>query len=71
MTTFTDREAKDQLSSVLDKATAEGEVRIKREDGSEFIVKPATRSELDVGFVDVKPSMQEVVDAVRSLRERE
>jgi len=70
MTTYTDREAQTQLVSLLERAQSEGEVRIKRDDGVEFVVKPASKSGLDVGFVDVKPSVQEVLDAVRETRER-
>lgn len=70
MTVYTDREAQDQLLLLLDKAASEGEVRIKRADGKEFVVRPAAKSALDVGFVDVEISADEIVDAVREMRER-
>jgi hypothetical protein len=73
MTTFTDSEAQRQLSTLLEQARAQGEVRIKRADGQEFIVRPAPRSGLDVGYVDVQPPItaEEIVAAVREGRERQ
>lgn len=70
MTIYSDREAEKQLASVLERAKSEGEVRIKREDGQEFILKPAGRSALDVGFVDVQPTASDVVNAIRETRDR-
>ena len=74
MTTFTDDQAREQLSAALDQARAEGEVCIRRSDGAEFIVRPAmaTRSSLDVGFIrPERPiSMDDVLQAIRDGRER-
>ncbi|KAB2831893.1 MAG: type II toxin-antitoxin system Phd/YefM family antitoxin, partial [Candidatus Brocadia sp.] len=64
MTTYTFSEARQKLSSVLEKARSEGEVLIKRRDGSTFLVKPvsAKRSPLDVDGVNVNLSAKEIVD---------
>lgn len=72
MITYTFSEARQKLSSVLDKARTEGEVLITRKDGSVFIVKPAakTRSPLNVKGVDLNFSANEIVEIVREMRER-
>jgi hypothetical protein len=72
MTIFTDAEAEQQFSKVLEQARAQGEVRIKRADGAEFIVRPAARSALDVGGIDLHPpiTLEEIVQVVREGRER-
>ncbi|MBV6519271.1 MAG: prevent-host-death protein [Candidatus Brocadia sp.] len=72
MTTYTFSEARQKLSSVLEKARSEGEVLIKRKDGSTFVVKPvsAKKSPLDVAGINVNLSAKEIVDIVREIRER-
>lgn len=72
MKVYTYSEARQKLSAVLDTAKADGEVRIKRRDGGEFIVRPAQRrgSPLDVEGVDAGVSASEIVEAVREVRER-
>jgi len=72
MKVYTYSEARQKLSAVLDTAKADGEVRIKRRDGGEFIVRPAQRrgSPLDVEGVDTNVSASEIVEAVREVRER-
>ena len=72
MTTFTDAQAGPQFAAVLAKAQAEGEVRITGPDGTEFIVRPAARSPLDVGFVNIDPplTVEEIVSFVREGRDR-
>ncbi len=71
MTTYTFSEARQKLSSVLEKARTQGEVLIKRKDGSLFVVKPMTskRSPLDVTGINVNLSANEIVDIVREIRE--
>lgn len=73
MKVYTYSEARQQLASVLDRARSEGEVRIKRRDGQEFVVKPAQRSgsPLNVEGVDLDLSGDEIVDVVRQIRERD
>lgn len=72
MKVYTYSEARQKLSAVLDMAEADGEVRIKRRDGGEFVVRPAQRrgSPLDVEGVDTGVSATEIVEAVREVRER-
>lgn len=72
MKVYTYSEARQKLSAVLDRAKVEGEVRIKRRDGGEFVVRPAERrgSPLDVEGVDTDITAEEIVEAVREIRER-
>ncbi len=41
MKVYTYSEARQRLASLLDEALREGEVRIKRRDGDEFVLTPA------------------------------
>ena len=72
MTTYTFSEARQKLSSVLEKARDQGEVLIKRKDGSLFVVKPVSskRSPLDVSGVNINLQADEIVDIIREVRER-
>jgi hypothetical protein len=72
MTTFTDIQAKLQLADVLEQARAQGEVRIKRADGQEFIVRPANPNPLNITPVQIDPPLtaEEIVRFVREGRER-
>lgn len=72
MTTYTFSEARQKLSSVLEKARTEGEVIIKRKDGSTFVVKPSSKvcSPLDVQGISISLSAKEIVEIVREVRER-
>jgi len=72
MTTFSTAEAEKQLLKLLEQARIQGEVRIKRADGQEFVVRPAGRSPLDVGQIEVNPPLtaDEIISAVREGRER-
>ncbi|MEN8262187.1 MAG: type II toxin-antitoxin system Phd/YefM family antitoxin [Nitrospirota bacterium] len=72
MTTYTFSEARQKLSSVLEQARDQGEVLIKRKDGSLFVVKPVSskQSPLDVSGVNVNIKAEEIVDIIREVRER-
>ncbi len=72
MTTYTFSQARQRLSSVLDKARQEGEVIIKRKDGSSYIIKPVPKNEspLDVAGVDLKLSREDIIEITREIRER-
>jgi len=72
MTVYTYSEARQNLASLLEQARSEGEVRIKRRDGQEFVIKPlrSRGSPFDIKGVDVNLSAEEIVDAVREGRER-
>ena len=73
MKVYTYSEARQRLSSLLDEALREGEVRIKRRDGDEFVLTPVASagSPLDVDGADLCWSREEIVAAVREGRERE
>ena len=70
MKTYTYSEARQQLASLLDEARRDGEVRIRRQDGSEFVVQPvrSSGSPLDVpGFrANLRPG--ELVSLLRDER---
>ena len=40
MKVYTYSEARQNLASILEQAAEEGEVRVKRRDGQEFVIKP-------------------------------
>ncbi len=72
MTIYTYSEARQHLAEILDKARIEGAVQIRRRDGSMFQVTPveAKASPLDVGYVDVALTREDIVSAVRESRAR-
>ena len=72
MTTYTYSEARQRLATVLDRARKEGEILIKRKDGSIFIVKPvfSDSSPLEVDGIDLKISSEEIIDIIREIRKR-
>lgn len=72
MTVFTYSEARQKLATLLDKAAAEGEVRITRRDGQVFVLKPLRDavSPLDVEGVDLDLTAVEIVEFVREVRRR-
>ena len=65
-------ETQEDLSDLLERASSEGEVRIKRTDGQVFILKPerTKRSALDVAGLNLGVSTKEIVEFVREGRER-
>ena len=72
MTIYTYSEARQKLASVLDEAKNDGEVLIKRKDGSLYTVKPVlpNNSPLDVEGIDISISAEEIVDMIREVRRR-
>ncbi|ETX05952.1 type II toxin-antitoxin system Phd/YefM family antitoxin [Candidatus Entotheonella palauensis] len=72
MTVYTFSEARQNLASVLEQAKREGAVQIKRRDGSLFTIMPVPSqgSPLNVGYVDIDLTQDEIVSAVRAGRER-
>ena len=72
MTTYTFSQARQKLSSVLDQARRDGEVIIKRKDGSLYKIKPMSQNEspLDVKGIDLQLSQDEIVNIIREVRER-
>ena len=65
-------EEQKNLSSLLELASREGEVRIQRPDGQVFVLKreQAGHSALDVEGVNLNISTGEIVEFVREGRER-
>lgn len=63
---YTYTEARQNLASLLNRAAAEGEVRIKRRDGRIFVVRPerVTVSPLDIEGIDLELTAEEIVQAV-------
>ena len=72
MKIYTYSEARQKLASLLKEAQSGFEVRVRRRDGQEFVIKPAapTDSPLDVQGVDLGLSAEEIVASVRESRER-
>ena len=70
MTTYTFSEARQNLASVLEKAKKEGEVLIRRKDGSSFIIKSVSKEEspLDVEGIDLSLSTDEIIDIIHESR---
>ncbi len=72
MTTYTYSEARQNFASVLEKAQKEGEVLIRRQDGSTFVLKPFDlgSSPLQVEGIDLNLTSEEIIDIIREVRER-
>jgi antitoxin Phd len=72
MQVYTFSEARQKLASVLEQASKDGEVKIKRRDGRSYILKPemTSKSPLDVEGIDIGLTVSEIVGFVREGRER-
>ena len=72
MKTYTCSEARQRLATLLDQARREGQVRIRRQDGSTFLLQPVTASgsPLDVPGISSALRPGELVALVREERER-
>ena len=72
MDVYTYSEARQKLSSVLDKAESMGKVLIRRKDGRTYALVPErlSGSPLDVPSIEADISTQEVVTLVRQQRSR-
>lgn len=70
--TYTYSQARQNFAAVLDRASKEGKVLIRRRDGSVFMIQPVTdeASPLDVPGVNAGISAVDIVKAVRESRER-
>jgi hypothetical protein len=72
MRVFTYSEARQNLASLLELAQSE-DVEIRRKDGSRFILRakaPDSRSPLDVPGIETDASTDDILDALREVRER-
>ena len=72
MQVYTYSEARQRLSSVLDKAEVSGKVLIRRKDGRTFALAPerTETSPLDVPSIGAQVSTDELVSIVRKARGR-
>jgi len=70
MKEFTYSEAREQFSSLLDRAKKEGAVRIRRRDGQVFVLRPekSVKSPLDVPGINLDLKREEIVELVRAGR---
>jgi len=66
MNVYTYSEARQNLSSLLDQAAREGEVRIRRKDGQVFVIRvqPKEKSPLEVKGINLGLSTQEILDFI-------
>ena len=72
MDVYTHSQARQNLSSVLDKAESSGKVLIRRKDGKTYALVPErpTASPLDVPSIKADISTREIVTLVRQERGR-
>jgi len=72
MTVFTYSKARQNFSSLLNTASKDGEVLIRRRDGRLFSVRPQihNRSPFDVAGIKTKVTTREIIEAVRESRSR-
>jgi hypothetical protein len=65
-------ETQENLSTLLERAREQGEVRIQRANGEVFVLKPETkkRSAFEVTGVDLGISTEDIIEVVREGRER-
>jgi hypothetical protein len=72
MRVYTYSEARQKLSSILDKAESMGKVIIRRKDGRTFALTPeqTRRSPLDVPSIPTTVSTEQLVEIVRKQRRR-
>lgn len=70
MKVYTYSEARQRLAALLDEALAQGEVRIRRRDGTVFVLRPLSSSDspLDVPSLDLGITREEIVAFVREGR---
>lgn len=70
MRIYTFSQARQQLATVLDEASREGEVQIRRRDGRSFVVQPLVEagSPLDVPAVPTALTTAEILALVREGR---
>ena len=72
MKTYTYSQARQNLATLLEKAKQDGEIIIKRKDGSTFVVKPVSKqkSPLNVDGIDLDLTSDEIIDIIRESRTR-
>lgn len=70
MKVYTYSEARRLFARILDEAREGGEVRVRRQDGTEFSIRPVERrgSPLDVPGVEAGVTREEILEAIRESR---
>ena len=73
MKVYTYSQARQRLASLLNQARREGEVRIRRRDGQEFVLQPAaeanmSQSPLDVPGITAPATTKDILAAIRESR---
>lgn len=73
MKTYTFSEARQKFAAILNQAQLEGEVLIKRRDGSSFIIKPIKEitSPLNVKGININISKDEIIDVLNEAKHRQ
>lgn len=72
MTVYTYSQARQQFSSLLDRARKEGKVLIKRRDGLLFSLRPENvqKSPLDIAATKTKASTKDIIESIRESRRK-
>jgi hypothetical protein len=73
MTTYSYSEARERLSTLLERALMEGQVKLRSRDGRIFIIRPerlAKTSPFEVRSVKLPISKTDILDAIRESRSR-
>ncbi len=70
MKEYTYCEARQRFANILDKASREGAVRIRRRDGQIFVIRPerTSKSPLDVRGINLRITRDEILETVRAGR---
>lgn len=70
MKEFTALEARQRLASLLERASKDGAVRIRRKDGQAFVLRPEqlVLSPLDVPAIEARLTREDILDAIREGR---
>ncbi len=70
MAVYTYSEARQNLASLLEQASQEGEVKIKRKDGQIFVIRPEPKADspLEVEGINLGLTTAEIVQFVQESR---
>ena len=70
MKIYTYSQARQSLAKLLDQASTEGAVRIRRRDGRTFVIQPerSNKSALDIEGVDLGVTTNEIIAFIRESR---
>jgi hypothetical protein len=67
---YTYSEARQNLASLLEQASQEGEVKIRRKDGQIFVIRPEPKADspLEIEGIDLGLTTAEIVEFVQESR---